>query len=199
MHPRARRRVELPQPARRPRPAGKALSRPRADRHRATRHHRYFAAAFPSTSRCGRGRGAAAGNLPAGSGVVACQCPVRGSAMKPLPLSDNPCRPRHFKPAPCAPVSTEGAAQQSLETSHTRLIITGALFCLAFLVIGARLVEVAGLKSGGPRPARRPLPAPAETTPPRIVNPNRRHPTTPLASPPLSAHPHHSPDPPHSP
>src|SRR5260370_27853644 len=174
MHPRARRRVALPEPARPSRPAGKALSRPRADRHRATRHHRYFAAAFPSTSRCGRGRGAAAGNLPAGSGVVACQCPVRGSAMKPLPLGDNPCRPRHFKPAPCAPVSTEGAAQQSLETSHTRLIITGALFCLAFLVIGARLVEVAGLKSGGPPPAPTPLPHPVQHSPATTVRPHGR-------------------------
>src|SRR5260370_20783269 len=188
MHPRARRRVELPQPARRPRPAGKALSRPRADRHRATRHHRYFAAAFPSTSRCGRGRGAAAGNLPAGSGVVACQCPVRGSAMKPLPLSDNPCRPRHFKPAPCAPVSTEGAAQQSLETSHTRLIITGALFCLAFLVIGARLVEVAGLKSGGPRLPRRHVAQRAQPRPAHHLAPNGAPPPHTLLPPPLPPH-----------
>src|SRR5260370_28466348 len=195
MHPRARRRVELPQPARRPRPAGKALSRPRADRHRATRHHRYFAAAFPSTSRCGRGRGAAAGNLPAGSGVVACQCPVRGSAMKPLPLSDNPCRPRHFKPAPCAPVSTEGAAQQSLETSHTRLIITGALFCLAFLVIGARLVEVAGLKSGGPRPPRTPGAERGETSPAHLVYPNRLPLPPPPRPPPPFPHPHPRPRP----
>jgi cell division protein FtsI (penicillin-binding protein 3) len=68
--------------------------------------------------------------------------------MKQLPLDDNPCRPRHFRPAPCAPAGTEGPALQSLETSHTRLIITGALFGLAFLTIGARLVEVAGFKSG---------------------------------------------------
>ena len=41
-----------------------------------------------------------------------------------------------------------------LETSHTRLIITGALLCLAFAVIGARLVEVAGFKAGDARIAR---------------------------------------------
>ncbi|HEX7969593.1 MAG TPA: penicillin-binding protein 2 [Stellaceae bacterium] len=74
--------------------------------------------------------------------------------MQPLQHDDNPCRPRHFKPAPCAPAALEGPAQPSLETSHTRLIITAALFCLAFLVIGARLVEVAGLKAGEPRLAR---------------------------------------------
>jgi cell division protein FtsI (penicillin-binding protein 3) len=68
--------------------------------------------------------------------------------------ADNPCRPRHFKPAPCGPTPLEGPAKQSLETSHTRLIITAALFCLAFLVIGARLVEVAGFKGGEARLAR---------------------------------------------
>jgi cell division protein FtsI (penicillin-binding protein 3) len=70
--------------------------------------------------------------------------------MKPgmPPRDDNPCRPRHFKPEPCAPAPLEGPEKRSLETSHTRLIITGALFCLAFLVIGARLVEVAGFKAG---------------------------------------------------
>ena len=76
--------------------------------------------------------------------------------MKPVqpPHDDNPCRPRHYKPAPCAPAPVEGPAKQSLETSHTRLIITGALFCLAFLVIAARLVEVAGFKADETRFAR---------------------------------------------
>ena len=76
--------------------------------------------------------------------------------MKPgLPeRDDNPCRPRHFRPAACAPAPLEGPAKQALETSHTRLIIAGALFCLAFLVIGARLVEVAGFKGGETRLAR---------------------------------------------
>jgi cell division protein FtsI (penicillin-binding protein 3) len=60
----------------------------------------------------------------------------------------NPCRPRHFKPAPCAPAALEGPVKQSLETSHTRLMITATLFFLGFLVIGARLVEVAGFKAG---------------------------------------------------
>ena len=60
-----------------------------------------------------------------------------------------------FQAGPCAPTPQEGPAKQSLETSHTRLIITaGALFCLAFLVIGARLVEVAGFKAGDTRLAR---------------------------------------------
>ena len=68
--------------------------------------------------------------------------------MKP---DDNPCRPRHFKPGPCAPAPQDGPAQLLLETSHTRLIITAVLFCLAFVVIGVRLVEVAGFKGGETR------------------------------------------------
>ncbi len=77
------------------------------------------------------------------------------AAMKTTaPPDPNPCRPRHFKPGPCGPAPQEGPAKQSLETSHTRLLITGALFCLAFLVIGGRLVEVAGFKGGDARIAR---------------------------------------------
>jgi cell division protein FtsI (penicillin-binding protein 3) len=73
----------------------------------------------------------------------------------PVPTRpENPCRPRHFKPGPCAPAALDGPAQQSLEVSHTRLVITAALFCLAFLVVGARLIEVAGFKAGEPRLAR---------------------------------------------
>jgi cell division protein FtsI (penicillin-binding protein 3) len=76
--------------------------------------------------------------------------------VRPPPRDDNPCRPRHFKPPPCAPAPREGPAKDSLETSHTRLVITAALFCLAFLVIGARLVEVAGFKAGEGRSAGHP-------------------------------------------
>ncbi|MDE2228993.1 MAG: penicillin-binding protein 2 [Alphaproteobacteria bacterium] len=63
-------------------------------------------------------------------------------------LRDDPCRPRHYRPPASAPVPPEGPAQDAIELSHTRLLITGALFLLAFIVIGARLVEVAGFKAG---------------------------------------------------
>ena len=109
--------------------------------------------------------------------------------MKQLPLDDNPCRPRHFKPAPCAPAGAEGPAQQSLETSHTRLIITGALFCLAFMVIGARLVEVAGLKSGGTRLARNHAAERIETSRADIVDRNGVLLATTLVTPSLFANP----------
>jgi cell division protein FtsI (penicillin-binding protein 3) len=85
---------------------------------------------------------------------------------------DNPCRPRHFKPGPCAPAPQDGPALQSLETSHTRLIITAALFCLAFIVIGARLVEVAGFKAGETRLAHARAPERAEPLRADIVDRN---------------------------
>jgi cell division protein FtsI (penicillin-binding protein 3) len=115
--------------------------------------------------------------------------------MKQLPLDDNPCRPRHFRPTPCAPAGAEGPAQQSLETSHTRLIITGALFCLAFLVIGARLVEVAGLKSGGPHLARNHAAERIETSRADIVDRNGVLLATTLVTPSLFANPKQIQDP----
>ncbi|MDE2164842.1 MAG: penicillin-binding protein 2 [Alphaproteobacteria bacterium] len=69
-------------------------------------------------------------------------------------MRDDPCRPRHFRPQASAPVPPEGPAQDAIELSHTRLLIAGALFLLAFAVIGARLVEVAGFKTGDVHLAR---------------------------------------------
>ncbi len=75
--------------------------------------------------------------------------------MRPdMSTDDNPCRPKHFKPAPCGALPVEGPEKQSLETSRTRLLVTGLLFCLAFLAIGLRLGEVMLLKDGEPRVAR---------------------------------------------
>ncbi len=66
---------------------------------------------------------------------------------------DNPCRPRHFRPGRAVNASPEGPAKAALEVSHTRLLIAGALFLLAFTVIAGRLIEVAGFKSGDLRTA----------------------------------------------
>ena len=66
-------------------------------------------------------------------------------------VRDDPCRPRHYRPQASAPVPPDGPAQDAIELSHTRLLITGALFLVAFLAIGARLIEVAGFKTGDVR------------------------------------------------
>ena len=111
--------------------------------------------------------------------------------MKPAtpPNDDNPCRPRHFKPEPCAPAPLEGPAKQSLETSHTRLIITAALFCLAFLVISGRLIEVSGFKAGETRFARLPAPTKPERVRADIVDRNGVLLATTLETPSLYADP----------
>jgi cell division protein FtsI (penicillin-binding protein 3) len=62
---------------------------------------------------------------------------------------DNPCKPRHFKPAPCAPVAHDEPAQQTLEMGRTRLLVTAGLFMVAFLVIALRLVDVTLVKPTG--------------------------------------------------
>ena len=57
-------------------------------------------------------------------------------------LDDNPCRPRHFKPPPCAPVVANGAAAEFLDTTRTRLLMAAALFAMIFIVVAGRLVDV---------------------------------------------------------
>ena len=57
-------------------------------------------------------------------------------------FDDNPCRPRHFKPPPCAPVVPDGPARQALDGCRPRLLIVGIAFVLVFAVIVGRLVQV---------------------------------------------------------
>jgi cell division protein FtsI (penicillin-binding protein 3) len=62
-------------------------------------------------------------------------------------FDDNPCRPRHFKPPPCAPVVPDGPARRALETCRTRLLVTSALFAFVFAVVALRVVEIVLLES----------------------------------------------------
>ncbi|HEU0218017.1 MAG TPA: penicillin-binding protein 2 [Stellaceae bacterium] len=77
-------------------------------------------------------------------------------------LDDNPCRPRHFKPPPCAPVVADPKAAALLETTRTRLLLTGAVFCAVFLIVIARLGYVVEIDAGAgdPRLAKTRLVAP---------------------------------------
>jgi cell division protein FtsI (penicillin-binding protein 3) len=80
-----------------------------------------------------------------------------------LPLDENPCRPRHFKPPPCAPLITDSEASARLEICRTRLLLAAALFAVVFLAVGLRLVDVVALSSGTAEshPRVRPPVAPA--------------------------------------
>jgi cell division protein FtsI (penicillin-binding protein 3) len=107
------------------------------------------------------------------------------------PFDDNPCRPRHFKPPPCAPVVPEGPARQALEACRSRLFFTSVLFACVFAVVALRIVEVVVLEGGSaqshmPR-FRIPVPpVPARTD---IVDRNGKLLATTLDSPSVYANP----------
>ncbi len=57
-------------------------------------------------------------------------------------FDDNPCRPRHFKPPPCAPVVPDGPARRALDGCRARLKLSTFQFAIAFAVIAGRLTQV---------------------------------------------------------
>jgi cell division protein FtsI (penicillin-binding protein 3) len=89
-------------------------------------------------------------------------------------LDDNPCRPRHFKPPPCAPVIADSAAAAFLDTTRTRLLLAASLFALIFLVVAGRLVDVVEIAGATPdsRTARARLVAPPPAVRADIVDRN---------------------------
>jgi cell division protein FtsI (penicillin-binding protein 3) len=106
-------------------------------------------------------------------------------------FDDNPCRPRHFKPPPCAPVIPEGPARQAVETCRSRLLVAGALFAFIFAVVALRVVDVvllggAAAESSIGRVHRVKPPAPSRAD---ITDRNGRLLATTLDSPSLYANP----------
>lgn len=89
-------------------------------------------------------------------------------------LDDNPCRPRHFKPPPCAPVVADSAAAEFLDTTRTRLLFAASLFALVFLVVAGRLVDLVAIAGGtaDPRPSHARLIAPPPPVRADIVDRN---------------------------
>lgn len=103
---------------------------------------------------------------------------------------DNPCKPRHFRPPPCAPVVLDEPAQQTLEIGRTRLLVTAGLFAVAFAVIALRLVDVTLVKPAGEtRVARNHVAGKIEASRADIVDRNGILLATTLASPSLFANP----------
>jgi cell division protein FtsI (penicillin-binding protein 3) len=102
-------------------------------------------------------------------------------------LDDNPCRPRHFKPPPCAPVVTDGAATAMLDATRNRLLMAAALFALVFVVVAGRLVDVVELAepASDPHVARVRLVTPPPPARADIVDRNGTLLATDLASPAL--------------
>jgi cell division protein FtsI (penicillin-binding protein 3) len=63
-------------------------------------------------------------------------------------FDDNPCRPRHFKPPPCAPVVPDGPAKKAIEGCRRRLFLTSVVFACVFAVVALRVVEIVLLAGG---------------------------------------------------
>jgi cell division protein FtsI (penicillin-binding protein 3) len=104
---------------------------------------------------------------------------------------DNPCRPRHFKPPPCAPVIIEGPAKKALEACRTRLFFTSVLFACVFAAVALRVVEIV-LLEGGTAQSHIPrfrAPAPSPPTRADIVDRNGKLLATTLDSPSAYANP----------
>jgi cell division protein FtsI (penicillin-binding protein 3) len=107
------------------------------------------------------------------------------------PLDGNPCRPRHFKPPPCAAIVPEGPAKRALEACRKRLFMTAVLFAVVFAVVALRVAEVVLLAGGAAqshvariRPIRPPIPTRAD-----IVDRNGKLLATTLDSPSVYANP----------
>ena len=64
-------------------------------------------------------------------------------------LFENPCRPRHFKPPPCAAIIREGPAKDALEGCRIRLLVTGTLFAAVFAIIALRAAEIVVFEGTG--------------------------------------------------
>src|SRR5436190_18916951 len=64
---------------------------------------------------------------------------IRSTALVSRPIAVD----RPEAPPPGRSVRFEGAAKQALEIGRNRLLVTSALFALAFVIVGARLVEIA--------------------------------------------------------
>src|SRR5215831_2156054 len=104
---------------------------------------------------------------------------------------DNPCRPRHFKPPPCAPVVPEGPARKAIEACRGRLFLTGVLFACVFAAVALRVVEVV-LLEGGTAQSHMPrfrIPAPPAPARADILDRNGRLLATTLDSPSVYANP----------
>jgi cell division protein FtsI (penicillin-binding protein 3) len=106
-------------------------------------------------------------------------------------FDDNPCRPRHFKPPPCAPVIPEGPARTALEACRARLFLTSVLFACVFAAVALRIVEVVLLDSGGAQSHMPRFRMPAPPTPARadIVDRNGKLLAATLDSPSVYANP----------
>ena len=58
------------------------------------------------------------------------------------PFTPQVKKDRIINDIPCKGLKFDGVRKQALEIGRNRLIVTGVLFTLAFMIIGGRLVEL---------------------------------------------------------
>jgi cell division protein FtsI (penicillin-binding protein 3) len=106
-------------------------------------------------------------------------------------FDDNPCRPRHFKPPPCAPVIPDGPARKALDACRRRLFLTSVVFACVFSTVALRVVEIVLLENGTAQShiPRFHLPAPPLPARADIVDRNGKLLATSLDSPSVYANP----------
>jgi cell division protein FtsI (penicillin-binding protein 3) len=106
-------------------------------------------------------------------------------------FDDNPCRPRHYKPPPCAPVVPEGPARKALEACRRRLFFTSLLFACVFAAVGLRVIEIVALEGGAAQShmPRFRIPAPPMPARADIIDRNGKLLATTLDSPSVYANP----------
>jgi len=112
------------------------------------------------------------------------------------PFDDNPCRPRHFKPPPCASVIPEGPARKALEAgsrpAFRHQYPVRLCFCSGFAL---RVVEVVVLEGSGAAQSHMPrfrIPVPAGPARAEIVDRNGKLLAATLDSPSVYANPNRS-------
>src|SRR5215467_2820136 len=106
-------------------------------------------------------------------------------------FDDNPCRPRHFRPPPCAPVIPDGPARKALDACRRRLFLTSVVFACVFATVALRVVEIVLLEGGTAQSHMPRFHPPAPSTPARadIVDRNAKLLATTLDSPSVYANP----------
>lgn len=97
-----------------------------------------------------------------------------------------------LQPPPAELVRVEGSVKEALETGRNRLVLAGMVFCLAFAVVGARLVELSTSRFGNePAVAREAIPTQLATGRADILDRNGMVLATTLPTVSLYANPRH--------
>ncbi len=119
----------------------------------------------------------------------------RKAPAKPKPQREKSVEPAR-PPVPCPPARADGLFRTAIETGRTRLLITGTVMALAFVIVGVRVVDLTVMRTPSePLQAKRSRSGAIETERADIVDRNGVLLATSLSTVALSANPRHIDDP----